>query len=68
VLTAEFDKRHLNLIFVGIREVHLPQPLQDALNQKNPGPAGVGAAEVLARAGDGESTTGFHAGNRRGNG
>jgi regulator of protease activity HflC (stomatin/prohibitin superfamily) len=34
VLKAEFDKRHLNLVSFGIREVHLPQPLQDALNQK----------------------------------
>jgi len=34
VLKGEFDKRHLNLVSFGIREVHLPQPLQDALNQK----------------------------------
>ncbi len=33
-LRGEFDKRHLNLISFGIREVHLPQALQDALNQK----------------------------------
>jgi len=33
-LRGEFDKRHLNLISFGIREVHLPQSLQDALNQK----------------------------------
>jgi regulator of protease activity HflC (stomatin/prohibitin superfamily) len=34
VLTKEFDRRHLNLISFGVREVHLPQALQDALNQK----------------------------------
>ena len=34
VLTQEFDARHLNLVSFGIREVHLPQALQDALNQK----------------------------------
>ena len=34
VLTEEFDHRHLTLISFGIREVHLPQALQDALNQK----------------------------------
>jgi regulator of protease activity HflC (stomatin/prohibitin superfamily) len=34
VLRDEFDKRHLNLVSFGIREVHLPQSLQDALNQK----------------------------------
>jgi regulator of protease activity HflC (stomatin/prohibitin superfamily) len=34
VLKDEFDKRHLNLVSFGIREVHLPQALQDALNQK----------------------------------
>jgi len=34
VLTAEFAKRHLNLVSFGVREVHLPQSLQDALNQK----------------------------------
>jgi regulator of protease activity HflC (stomatin/prohibitin superfamily) len=33
-LRAEFDKRHLTLVSFGIREVHLPQSLQDALNQK----------------------------------
>jgi regulator of protease activity HflC (stomatin/prohibitin superfamily) len=33
-LRGEFDKRHLSLISFGIREVHLPQSLQDALNQK----------------------------------
>jgi regulator of protease activity HflC (stomatin/prohibitin superfamily) len=33
-LRDEFDKRHLKLISFGIREVHLPQSLQDALNQK----------------------------------
>lgn len=34
VLRREFDRRHLNLVSFGIREVHLPQSLQDALNQK----------------------------------
>jgi regulator of protease activity HflC (stomatin/prohibitin superfamily) len=34
VLSKEFDRRHLNLISFGVREVHLPQSLQDALNQK----------------------------------
>jgi regulator of protease activity HflC (stomatin/prohibitin superfamily) len=34
VLRDEFDKRHLTLVSFGIREVHLPQSLQDALNQK----------------------------------
>jgi regulator of protease activity HflC (stomatin/prohibitin superfamily) len=34
VLKQEFDKRHLTLVSFGIREVHLPQSLQDALNQK----------------------------------
>lgn len=34
VLRHEFDRRHLSLISFGIREVHLPQSLQDALNQK----------------------------------
>jgi len=34
VLRDEFDKRHLNLVSFGVREVHLPQSLQDALNQK----------------------------------
>ena len=33
-LTEEFSRRHLNLVSFGIREVHLPQPLQDALNNK----------------------------------
>lgn len=33
-LREEFDKRHLNLVSFGLREVHLPQSLQDALNQK----------------------------------
>jgi len=33
-LSAEFAKRHLSLISFAIREVHLPQSLQDALNQK----------------------------------
>jgi regulator of protease activity HflC (stomatin/prohibitin superfamily) len=34
VLKGEFEKRHLNLVSFGIREVHLPDALQDALNQK----------------------------------
>jgi len=34
VLREEFDKRHLSLVSFGIREVHLPQSLQDALNMK----------------------------------
>ena len=34
VLRGEFDKRHLSLVSFGIREVHLPQSLQEALNQK----------------------------------
>ncbi|MBA3961558.1 MAG: hypothetical protein H0X40_06620 [Chthoniobacterales bacterium] len=34
VLRHEFDRRHLSLISFGIREVHLPQSLQEALNQK----------------------------------
>jgi regulator of protease activity HflC (stomatin/prohibitin superfamily) len=34
ILRREFDKRHLNLVSFGIREVHLPQSLQEALNQK----------------------------------
>jgi regulator of protease activity HflC (stomatin/prohibitin superfamily) len=34
VLQDEFEKRHLKLVSFGIREVHLPQSLQDALNQK----------------------------------
>lgn len=33
-LTAEFAKRHLRLISFGVREVHLPQSLQAALDQK----------------------------------
>jgi regulator of protease activity HflC (stomatin/prohibitin superfamily) len=34
ILKEEFDRRHLNLISFGVREVHLPPALQDALNQK----------------------------------
>ncbi len=34
VLRHEFERRHLSLVSFGIREVHLPQSLQDALNQK----------------------------------
>ncbi len=34
ILRSEFDKRHLSLVSFGIREVHLPQSLQEALNQK----------------------------------
>ena len=34
VLHDEFDKRHLSLVSFGIREVHLPQSLQEALTQK----------------------------------
>ena len=34
ILRHEFDRRHLSLISFGIREVHLPQSLQEALNQK----------------------------------
>ena len=34
ILRREFDTRHLNLVSFVIREVHLPQSLQDALNQK----------------------------------
>lgn len=34
VLRSEFDRRHLNLISFGIREVHLPETLQQALNNK----------------------------------
>ena len=34
VLTKEFDRRHINLVSFGMREVHLPQSLQQALNQK----------------------------------
>jgi regulator of protease activity HflC (stomatin/prohibitin superfamily) len=33
-LTEEFLRRHLRLVSVGIREVHLPAALQTALNQK----------------------------------
>ncbi|MEO7931956.1 MAG: SPFH domain-containing protein [Chthoniobacterales bacterium] len=33
-LREEFDKRHLNLVSFGIREVHLPQSLQRALDIK----------------------------------
>ena len=34
VLKDEFERRHLSLVSFGIREVHLPQSLQDALNTK----------------------------------
>jgi regulator of protease activity HflC (stomatin/prohibitin superfamily) len=34
VLTSEFAKRHLVLVSFGIREVHLPQALQTALDNK----------------------------------
>ena len=34
VLRSEFDRRHLTLVSFGIREVHLPQPLQRSLDQK----------------------------------
>src|SRR6266498_1535961 len=34
VLTAELAKRHLRLISMGVREVHLPQSLQTALDRK----------------------------------
>jgi len=34
VLSKEFEKRHLQLISFGIREVHLPEALQQALTQK----------------------------------
>ena len=34
VLTSELAKRHLRLISMGVREVHLPQSLQTALDQK----------------------------------
>ncbi|HEX4084264.1 MAG TPA: prohibitin family protein [Chthoniobacteraceae bacterium] len=34
VLTKEFERRHLNLVSFGIREVHLPEALQQALAQK----------------------------------
>lgn len=33
-LQGEFARRHLNLVSFGIREVHLPQQLQAALDQK----------------------------------
>ncbi|MBK8047490.1 MAG: hypothetical protein IPK16_10410 [Anaerolineales bacterium] len=33
-LTDEFAKRHLVLVSFGIREVHLPDPLQQALDNK----------------------------------
>jgi regulator of protease activity HflC (stomatin/prohibitin superfamily) len=33
-LETEFTRRHLRLISFGIREVHLPEQLQQALNQK----------------------------------
>jgi regulator of protease activity HflC (stomatin/prohibitin superfamily) len=34
ILRDEFDRRHLKLISFGVREVHLPDSLQQALNQK----------------------------------
>ena len=34
VLKAEFNRRHLELISFGVREVHLPDALQKALDQK----------------------------------
>ena len=34
ILETEFAKRHLRLISFGVREVHLPQALQTALDQK----------------------------------
>jgi len=34
ILKDEFDRRHLSLVSFGIREVHLPQSLQDTLNKK----------------------------------
>jgi len=34
ILKDEFDRRHLSLISFGVREVHLPESLQQALNQK----------------------------------
>jgi regulator of protease activity HflC (stomatin/prohibitin superfamily) len=34
ILHDEFAKRHLSLVSFGIREVHLPQSLQEALTQK----------------------------------
>ena len=33
-LTTEFDRRHLTLVSFGIREVHLPQALQNSLDVK----------------------------------
>lgn len=33
-LESEFTRRHLRLVSFGIREVHLPEQLQQALNQK----------------------------------
>lgn len=33
-LQGEFERRHLQLVSFGIREVHLPQQLQQALDQK----------------------------------
>ncbi len=33
-LTAEFDRRHLTLVSFGVREVHLPESLQRALETK----------------------------------
>lgn len=33
-LAEEFARRHLELVSFGIREVHLPEPLQQALNSK----------------------------------
>ncbi len=34
ILTREFDRRHLTLVSFGVREVHLPQSLQRALDLK----------------------------------
>lgn len=34
ILRGEFERRHLSLVSFGIREVHLPPSLQEALNQK----------------------------------
>jgi len=34
ILSDEFQKRHLTLVSFGVREVHLPDSLQAALNQK----------------------------------
>ncbi len=33
-LAAEFERRHLELVSFGVREVHLPEALQQALNNK----------------------------------